>query len=244
MKQNKIMNGRFPIFTERFRELQGDKSNTEFADFLGLSRQTVGFYCNGDRIPDALGLKNIAGRCGVSSDWLIGLTSVKSPDADVQSVCEYTGLSENVVEKLNSTKESEFFDAKTVFNAIVEYDDGKTLLRYLITLTNAASAIQQTKKHRPEPNWSGKIENNEDIEKEAAEEAQFYELEQLMAEISKYPYCLLSADETIRYFKLRANEEFSKISDYIVAQMAETLTGERLAANSIRIADITRSQEN
>ena len=42
---------RLPIFTERFRSLQEDRTNTEFADFLGLSRQTVGFYCNGDRLP-------------------------------------------------------------------------------------------------------------------------------------------------------------------------------------------------
>ena len=44
---------RLPIFTERFRKLQGDRSNTEFAEFLEISRQTVGFYCNGDRLPDA-----------------------------------------------------------------------------------------------------------------------------------------------------------------------------------------------
>ena len=50
---------RMPIFTERFRELQGDRSNTEFAEFLEISRQTVGFYCNGDRLPDALMLKQI-----------------------------------------------------------------------------------------------------------------------------------------------------------------------------------------
>ena len=29
---------RLPIFTERFRELQGDLSNTDYADFLGISR--------------------------------------------------------------------------------------------------------------------------------------------------------------------------------------------------------------
>lgn len=49
---------RLPIFTRRFRELQGERSNTEFADFLGLSRQTVGFYCNGDRLPDVITLCN------------------------------------------------------------------------------------------------------------------------------------------------------------------------------------------
>lgn len=67
-------NERLPIFTERFRELQGEQSNTEFADFLGISRQSVGFYINGDRVPDALTLTKIAEKCDVSADWLLGLS--------------------------------------------------------------------------------------------------------------------------------------------------------------------------
>lgn len=72
MKQSETEKYRFPVFRDRFRELQGDMSNTEFAEFLGISRQTVGFYCNGERIPDALGLKSIAEKCDVSADWLLG----------------------------------------------------------------------------------------------------------------------------------------------------------------------------
>ena len=60
-------NDRLPIFTERFRELQGERSNTEFAEFLGISRQTVGFYWNGDRVPDAITLIKIAKKCEVSA---------------------------------------------------------------------------------------------------------------------------------------------------------------------------------
>ena len=90
-------NDRLPIFTERFRELQGEKSNTEFADFLGISRQTVGFYCNGDRVPDALTLVKISQKCGVSADWLLGLSPVPSPDIDVKDICKQTGLSEKSV---------------------------------------------------------------------------------------------------------------------------------------------------
>ena len=50
-------NPRFPVFSERLRELQGDRSSVEFAAFLGMSRQTIGFYLNGDRIPDILALR-------------------------------------------------------------------------------------------------------------------------------------------------------------------------------------------
>lgn len=99
-RENKHKNDRLPIFTERFRKLQGERSNTEFADFLGISRQTVGFYCNGDRVPDALTLVKIAQTCGVSADWLLGLSEVKTFDIDLQKVCRFTKLSEEAVKFL------------------------------------------------------------------------------------------------------------------------------------------------
>lgn len=100
MKQSECKN-RFPIFKERFIELRGNKSNTEFAEFLGMSRQTVGFYINGERIPDILGLRQIAEKCNVSADWLIGLSKVKSVEPEVKNICNYTGLSQITVERLH-----------------------------------------------------------------------------------------------------------------------------------------------
>lgn len=64
---------RFPIFMERFNELKGDMTQTNFGRKLGMSRATTSFYCNGDRVPDALGIAKIAKVCGVTSDWLLGL---------------------------------------------------------------------------------------------------------------------------------------------------------------------------
>jgi hypothetical protein len=37
----------------------------------------------------------------VSADWLLGLSDTQSPDADVQQVCKYTGLSEEAVHQLH-----------------------------------------------------------------------------------------------------------------------------------------------
>lgn len=92
---------RFPEFRAAFLELMGDMTLQEFADKLGMSRATVGFYAAGKRIPDALGIKTIAEKCNVSADWLIGLSDVKSLDTDCKIVCRYTGLSEESVVKLN-----------------------------------------------------------------------------------------------------------------------------------------------
>ena len=91
MKQSEKQH-RFPIFCDRLCELQGKKTIAAFAAFLGLSRPTVNFYLNGDRVPDALTLRQIAERCNVSSDWLLGLSDVKDPDGTLQQVCRYTGL--------------------------------------------------------------------------------------------------------------------------------------------------------
>lgn len=95
---------RFPVFCERFLELKGQISLQKFADNIGLSRATVGFYSAGKRIPDALGVYQISAKCGVSSDWLLGLTDVKSPNTDVRAICDKTGLSESAVFALINMK--------------------------------------------------------------------------------------------------------------------------------------------
>lgn len=64
---------RLPVFAERFKWLRGKMSQADFAIFLQISRVTVGFYENGDRIPDAVILKQIAEKCHVSADYLLGI---------------------------------------------------------------------------------------------------------------------------------------------------------------------------
>ncbi len=81
------------VFRERFDKLRADRSNTEFAAFLGISRQTVGFYLNDGRMPDAVTLAKIAVRCGVSTDYLLGLTDEATPNVDERAASEFSGLS-------------------------------------------------------------------------------------------------------------------------------------------------------
>lgn len=123
MKQSGKEKYRFPIFRERFRELQGDMSNTEFAEFLDISRQTVGFYCNGERIPDALGLKSIAERCNVSADWLLGLSNTKSMETDLKTICHSTGLSEHAAEILCFFYQTEDIATLHIIDHIITDDE-------------------------------------------------------------------------------------------------------------------------
>lgn len=104
------MEQRFPAFTERFTQLRGDMTQAAFAEFLGMSRPTVGFYESGSRIPDALGVKAIAEKCHVSADWLLGLSDVRSTDGDMQQACNYTGLTERAVKQLSHSLHPDRYD--------------------------------------------------------------------------------------------------------------------------------------
>lgn len=90
---------RLKVFQERLDLLREERNlnNTDFAKYLEMSRQTIGFYLNGDRVPDALNLIKIAQKCGVSADWLLGLTDTRSQDTDIRGICETLRLSEKAV---------------------------------------------------------------------------------------------------------------------------------------------------
>lgn len=106
MAQSREKNDRLPIFRENLYKLMGDMSITEFAGKVGLSRQTMGFYLNGDRIPDSLTLAQICKACGVSSDWLIGLTGDPAPRP---CAVDELGLSNLAIESLKRyTKEQKW----------------------------------------------------------------------------------------------------------------------------------------
>ena len=85
-----------PLFSKRLKELRESAglTQTQLADKLDVSRGSISFYENGDRIPDIEFLARVSDEFKVSADWLIGLSSVRSIDLNVKGVCEYTGLSE------------------------------------------------------------------------------------------------------------------------------------------------------
>ena len=134
MKREK--NIRFPLFRERFLQLKGERTTVEFAQILGMSRATVGFYESGQRIPDALGIEKICKTCGVSADWLLGISTVKTSDTTTQAICQATGLSEKAVEHLTLlNKVAEFNSASD--NAMTTYQRGQIeALSFLIEHKN------------------------------------------------------------------------------------------------------------
>ena len=60
------------IFMERFAELIGTDGYAKFGEKIGTNRSSVYNYAHGIRFPTAAALVNIANKCNVSVDWLLG----------------------------------------------------------------------------------------------------------------------------------------------------------------------------
>jgi len=75
-------------------------NQSQLADKLCVSRGSISFYENGDRIPDIEFLCKVSEYFDVSADWLLGLSDVKSLDVDIKGISEKTGLSEKAATKL------------------------------------------------------------------------------------------------------------------------------------------------
>lgn len=116
-----------PAFADRFIELRGNRTQDEFSKFLGISRPTVGFYESGQRIPDALVLRQISEKCNVSADYLLGLTDEKTPEQDIQAICKKTGLNEKSVSRIIHAKESKLNSDGSFFELLNELIDNSTL---------------------------------------------------------------------------------------------------------------------
>lgn len=92
-------NDSFANKLKQLREKEG-LSQTQLANKLNISRGSISYYENKERLPDIDVLLRICKYFNVSADYLIGLSDVASLDTDVQAVCQYTGLSEDSVKRL------------------------------------------------------------------------------------------------------------------------------------------------
>lgn len=90
------------LFPARLRELRNEKnvSQQTLADTLKVSKSTIGYWENGDSLPDAESLAMLADFYGISADYLLGRSDVRSTEAGMKEICEATGLQEGAVEIL------------------------------------------------------------------------------------------------------------------------------------------------
>lgn len=91
-------------FQKHFSELRAESglSQAKLGKELGLSAATIGYYENGDRLPDIEIAARIATYFHASVDYLLGLSECKSAEPDVKVACKVTGLSEKAIENINT----------------------------------------------------------------------------------------------------------------------------------------------
>lgn len=116
------------ITQDRINELyrESGTSLTKMATSVGISPASLQNYTAGERTPDAQGIVKLCKAFNVSADWLLGLSDVKKPDADLSAVCEYTGLSESVISRIKNIDDP---DCKKALSMILE---GPNLLTALM----------------------------------------------------------------------------------------------------------------
>lgn len=89
-------------FPSRLRELMKERYLTQqdIADVLGKTRQAIGYYMDGSSSPDLASVEKLAIFFGVSTDYLLGVTNIRTSDPDTRAICGKLGLSETVVKWL------------------------------------------------------------------------------------------------------------------------------------------------
>ena len=124
----------FKVFSKRLAALMKERNITqeELAHELGIKRQTVSLYKNGQSTPDAAQIKNIALFFGVSSDWLLGLSNIYLT-SDNEETLSSLGLSNDFVHflgfaKRNCTNE-EFNFLHSVLSSKYFFDAIKAVVR-------------------------------------------------------------------------------------------------------------------
>ncbi len=100
------------VFAVKIRKLfeESGKTHSNLAEFIehqlgeSVTRQAVGQWCNGNTCPNLRTVPIIAEFFGVSTDYLLTDTKIRTTNIDVRAMCEHTGLSENSVKYLISKK--------------------------------------------------------------------------------------------------------------------------------------------
>ena len=106
------------VFGKRLKELRKEHGYTieQFADMVGISKSTLGYYENDKRMPDIEILARISNVLNVSADYLIGRTNTTVRKGKLKTVCDFTGLSDQAAEYLSELVENRDYAKLSVIN--------------------------------------------------------------------------------------------------------------------------------
>lgn len=90
------------VFSARLKELRQESGLTieAFANRVGVSKSSVGYYENQNRLPDVATAARMAEVLNVTTDYLAGRSNARTQAPKLKSICDYVGLSDKSVEML------------------------------------------------------------------------------------------------------------------------------------------------
>lgn len=130
------------IFAGRLGKLRNDKglSQQQLANETGINRETIARYETYKRIPSFEHLTKFADFFQTTTDYLLGLTTADTREADVQSACNVTHLSRTAVLELQKYYSSNL----NAFNNLVENHNFSNLLDALNNYAEVKHRIDNT----------------------------------------------------------------------------------------------------
>lgn len=128
------------IIGQRINKLLAQKNvmQKELADHLGIQHNTISYYLKGERVPDHEKLVAIAEYFNVSTDYLLGRTETETVDEDIQMICNYTGLNEAAVKRLQ--KRMRFYPENDILSYFIA---PKSKSRYFNDLINISFSLAE-----------------------------------------------------------------------------------------------------
>lgn len=94
------------VFSARLKELRQESGLTieAFANEVGVSKSSVGYYENQNRLPDLATAARMAEVLGVTTDYLVGRSNARTSAPKLKNICDYVGLSDKSVKMLARLK--------------------------------------------------------------------------------------------------------------------------------------------
>ena len=129
-------------FSERLSKLLKDKKEQgiiqdDVAKSIGVSRQALGKWANGETVPDILDLKSLAMYFNVSTDYLLGLSELANGDVSFTQASKLTNISEKSLLKLSEIYRDDLFADDADYFIQNDY-----LIKILEERNNALASIE------------------------------------------------------------------------------------------------------
>lgn len=144
LRRYKMNNRKLP---DLYSDLRNEKglSQTELANKLNCNKQLISKLESGERSLSMTMLKAYADFFNVSTDYLLGLTGIKTKDTELKTVSEYIGLNEEAAEKLHEIGMRNKLTANSdTLSALIEDVDFKYFLALLAAKMCADNSLTKT----------------------------------------------------------------------------------------------------